>query len=54
MIDYYLSNDIDGIIPLATTGGSPTISKYEYEEILEKTIEYCNLKDRLNNVLLEE
>ncbi len=42
MIDYYLSNDISGIIPLATTGESPTISEYEYEEMLEKTIEYCN------------
>lgn len=42
MIDYFLSNDISGIIPLATTGESPTISEYEYEEMLEKTIEYCN------------
>lgn len=42
MIDYYLSNDISGIIPLATTGESPTISEYEYEEMLEKTIDYCN------------
>ncbi|MGH4122843.1 MAG: 4-hydroxy-tetrahydrodipicolinate synthase [Clostridium sp.] len=40
MIDHYLTKDISGIIPLGTTGESPTISDYEYEEIIEKTMEY--------------
>lgn len=42
MIDHYLSKDISGIIPLGTTGESPTISEYETEEIVEKTMEYNN------------
>ncbi|MBU3143768.1 4-hydroxy-tetrahydrodipicolinate synthase [Clostridium sp. CF012] len=42
MIDYYSSKDISGIIPLGTTGESPTISDYEYEEIISKTMEYNN------------
>jgi 4-hydroxy-tetrahydrodipicolinate synthase len=42
MIDHYLNKDISGIIPLATTEESPTIDEYEYEEIIEKTMEYNN------------
>lgn len=42
LIDYYLNKNISGIIPLATTGESPTISEYEYEEIVQKTMEYNN------------
>lgn len=42
MIDYYIGKEINGIIPLATTGEIPTISEYEYEEIIEKTMEYNN------------
>lgn len=42
LIDHYLNKNISGIIPLATTGESPTISEYEYEEIVEKTVEYNN------------
>ena len=42
MLDHYLSKNISGIIPLGTTGESPTISEYEYEEIIEKTMEYNN------------
>lgn len=42
MINHFIKEGINGIIPLATTGESPTISEYEYEEILEKTIEYTN------------
>lgn len=40
MFDFYSSKDISGIIPLGTTGESPTVSEYEYEEIIEKTVEY--------------
>lgn len=44
MINYYIEEGVNGIIPLATTGESPTISEHEYEEILEKTVEYGNNK----------
>lgn len=42
MIDYYSSKGISGIIPLGTTGESPTISEYEYEEIIARTMEFNN------------
>lgn len=39
LIEYYISKKIHGIIPLATTGESPTIKDYEFEKVIEKTIE---------------
>ena len=42
LINYYINQDISGIIPLGTTGESPTITDYEYEEIIEKTVSYVN------------
>ena len=42
MIEYYIDKGISGIIPLATTGEIPTISGYEYEEMIEKTVEYAD------------
>lgn len=42
MINHYIEQGINGIIPLATTGESPTILTEEYEEILAKTVEYVN------------
>lgn len=42
LIDYYVSKGISGIIPLATTGESPTIEETEFEELLEKTVEVVN------------
>lgn len=42
LIDYYIAKGASGIIPLATTGESPTISEFEYEEILEKVMEFNN------------
>ena len=42
MVDYYINKRVNGIIPLGTTGESPTISEYETEEIIEKTMEYNN------------
>jgi 4-hydroxy-tetrahydrodipicolinate synthase len=44
LIDHYLSKNISGVIPLGTTGESPTISEHEYEEIIEKTMEYTDGK----------
>lgn len=40
MVDHYISKGVSGIIPLATTGEIPTISENEFEEIIEKTMEY--------------
>ena len=42
MIDYYIPKGISGLIPLGTTGESPTVSEQEYEEIIAKTIEYAS------------
>lgn len=42
LIDYYIDKKIDGIIPLGTTGESPVIEEYEFEEIIEKTMEYVD------------
>lgn len=41
MINNYISKCVHGIIPLGTTGECPTISDCEYEEIIEKTMEYA-------------
>ncbi|HWT26959.1 MAG TPA: 4-hydroxy-tetrahydrodipicolinate synthase [Mobilitalea sp.] len=40
MIDHYTDKGISGIIPLGTTGEIPTLSDYEFEEMIEKTMEY--------------
>ena len=42
MVNHYIEQGVSGIIPLATTGESPTILNNEYEEILAKTVEYNN------------
>jgi 4-hydroxy-tetrahydrodipicolinate synthase len=39
---FILAKGISGIIPLATTGESPTIEEFEFEELLEKTVEVVN------------
>ena len=40
LIDYYINKGISGLIPLGTTGESSTISEEEYENIIERTMEY--------------
>jgi 4-hydroxy-tetrahydrodipicolinate synthase len=42
MINHYIKEGVNGVIPLATTGESPTILTCEYEEVLGKTMEYNN------------
>jgi 4-hydroxy-tetrahydrodipicolinate synthase len=42
LIDYYTQKGIKGLIPNGTTGECPTIEDYEFEEILEKTVEFNN------------
>jgi 4-hydroxy-tetrahydrodipicolinate synthase len=40
LIEHYSSKPIAGLIPLGTTGESPATSDDEFEEVLEKTMEY--------------
>lgn len=42
LIDHYVPKGIHGIIPLGTTGESPTITDREYEELIAATVEYVN------------
>lgn len=45
MIDHYSDKGISGLIPLGTTGEIPVLSDYEFEEMIDKTLEYN--EDRL-------
>jgi dihydrodipicolinate synthase len=40
LIDHYSDKGISGIIPLGTTGEIPTLDDYEFEKMIEKTLEY--------------
>ncbi len=42
LIEHYLKRGISGLIPLGTTGESPTVSEAEFETITSKTIEFVN------------
>jgi 4-hydroxy-tetrahydrodipicolinate synthase len=42
LLEYYIKKGVHGIIPLATTGESPTINEAEYEQIIDRTIEIVN------------
>lgn len=42
LIDFYIQKGITGIIANATTGESPVISEYEFEELAYKTLEFVN------------
>jgi 4-hydroxy-tetrahydrodipicolinate synthase len=42
MIDHYIEKGITGLIPMGTTGESPTLDDSEFEEILDKTMTYNN------------
>lgn len=42
MIDYYIGRGISGLIPLGTTGESPTVTDSEYEEFIARTMEFVN------------
>jgi 4-hydroxy-tetrahydrodipicolinate synthase len=39
LVNHYINEGVDGIMPVATTGEVPTLSEEEYEAILEKTME---------------
>ncbi|HEX7713421.1 MAG TPA: 4-hydroxy-tetrahydrodipicolinate synthase [Bacillota bacterium] len=42
MIDHYIGQGISGLIPLGTTGESPTVTDSEYEEFIVRTMEFVN------------
>lgn len=42
LIEHYLNQGINGLIPLGTTGESPTVSEAEFEAITAKTVEIVN------------
>ncbi|GAA4655014.1 4-hydroxy-tetrahydrodipicolinate synthase [Anaerocolumna aminovalerica] len=42
LIDHYSDKGISGFIPLGTTGECPTLSDFEFEDMIEKTMEYNN------------
>jgi 4-hydroxy-tetrahydrodipicolinate synthase len=44
LIEHYSQKGIAGLIPNGTTGECPTIEDYEFEELLEKTIEFNKTK----------
>jgi 4-hydroxy-tetrahydrodipicolinate synthase len=44
LIEYYSNKGISGIIPLGTTGEIPTLEDYEFEEMIDKTVQY-NIKN---------
>jgi len=44
LIGYYLGKGVHGLVPLGTTGESPTIEEFEYNQIVEATIEVAKDK----------
>lgn len=44
LIDLQIKAGIDGIVPVGTTGESPTVDVAEHEKIIEATIEACRGK----------
>jgi 4-hydroxy-tetrahydrodipicolinate synthase len=42
LIDYYIEKGISGLIPMGTTGESPTVGEAETEEIVARTMEWVD------------
>ncbi len=42
LIDYYIGKGINGLIPLGTTGESPTVTEAETEEMIARTMEWVD------------
>ena len=42
IIEFQLNNGIDGIVPVGTTGESPTLSHEEHKEIIERVVKTVN------------
>ncbi|ROR26354.1 4-hydroxy-tetrahydrodipicolinate synthase [Mobilisporobacter senegalensis] len=44
LIDHYSTKGISGFIPLGTTGEVPVLNDYEFQEMIEKTLDYNEKK----------
>lgn len=44
LLNHYINEGISGVMPLATTGETPTLTELEYEKVLDKTLEVCENK----------
>ncbi len=42
MINHYIEEGISGLMPLGTTGESPTVTDEEFEQLIAKTMEYAD------------
>lgn len=42
LIDFQIDNGIDGIVPVGTTGESPTLNHREHMRVIEKTVDFVN------------
>ncbi|MEO2508241.1 4-hydroxy-tetrahydrodipicolinate synthase [Clostridium paraputrificum] len=42
LVNHYINEGVHGLMPLGTTGETPTLSEKEYEEIVCKTMEVIN------------
>ena len=42
LVEYNIAGGVDGIVPVGTTGESPTLSEEEHKEVVKKTIEYAD------------
>jgi len=41
-IDFLIENGVSGVIPVGTTGESPTLTPLEHENVIEKVVEFVN------------
>ncbi|MCF7885054.1 MAG: 4-hydroxy-tetrahydrodipicolinate synthase [Candidatus Marinimicrobia bacterium] len=44
LIDHYIENGVDGIMPIGTTGEFPTVEEDEFYKLVEKTVEYIDAR----------
>jgi 4-hydroxy-tetrahydrodipicolinate synthase len=44
LVGYYLGKGVHGLVPLGTTGESPTVEEFEYNQIVEVTIDVAKDK----------
>ena len=42
IVNFQIDNGTDGLIPVGTTGESPTLSHYEHEKIVEECIKVAD------------
>ncbi|MGG7177090.1 4-hydroxy-tetrahydrodipicolinate synthase [Clostridium paraputrificum] len=42
LVDHYIGEGVHGLMPLGTTGETPTLTDLEYEEVIAKSMEFVN------------